>query len=145
MPKVNSAVVGCSSSNYGINKWKKEPCLEHGDKNVVKKQCRNCERPYSLCCFPAEMTKGKERDTWIQALKQENTNTTECTPKAVIGFVHYILQMEFQLKQNDCQPCILITIQKDKKLDPLFSNTRYQRGKLEQKKVKWKLESSTMK
>ena len=82
MPKVNSAVVGCSSSNYGINKWKKEPCLEHGDKNVVKKQCRNCERPYSLYCFPAEMPKGKERDTWIQALKRENTNTTECTPKS---------------------------------------------------------------
>ena len=29
MPKVNYAVVGCSSSTYGINKWKKEPCLEH--------------------------------------------------------------------------------------------------------------------
>ena len=34
MPKVNCAVVGCSSNTYGINKWKKEPCLEHGDKNV---------------------------------------------------------------------------------------------------------------
>ena len=27
MPKVNCAVVGCSSSTCGINKWKKEPCL----------------------------------------------------------------------------------------------------------------------
>ena len=61
MPKVNCAVVGCSST-YGINKWKNELCLEHGDKNVVKGQCPNCERPYSLYCFLAEMTR-------IQALK----------------------------------------------------------------------------
>ena len=38
MPKVNCAVAGCSSSTYGINKWKKEPCLENGDKNVVEGQ-----------------------------------------------------------------------------------------------------------
>ena len=61
MPKVYCADVGCRSSTYGINKWKKEPCLEHGDKNVVEEQCPNCERPYSLYCFPAEMTKDKER------------------------------------------------------------------------------------
>ena len=30
MPKVNCALVGCSSSIYGINSWKKECCLEHG-------------------------------------------------------------------------------------------------------------------
>ena len=50
MPKVNCTVLGCnSSSTYGINKWKKEPCLEHGNKNVVNRQCPNCERcPYSL-------------------------------------------------------------------------------------------------
>ena len=29
--------------------------------NVVKGQCLNCERPYTLYRFPAEMTKGKER------------------------------------------------------------------------------------
>ena len=81
MPKVNCAIVGCSSSTYGINKSKKEPCLEHGHKNVVKEQCPNCERPYSPYCFPAEMTKGKERDAWIQALKRENPNRTKWTPK----------------------------------------------------------------
>ena len=48
MPKVDCAVVGCSSRTYGINKWNfKEPCLEHRDKNVVNGQCSNCERPYS--------------------------------------------------------------------------------------------------
>ena len=36
MAKVNCAVVGCSSSTYGINKWKKELLLEHGDKNVAE-------------------------------------------------------------------------------------------------------------
>ena len=45
MPKVNCAFVGCSSSICGIIKWKKEPCLEYEDKNVVKGQCPNCERP----------------------------------------------------------------------------------------------------
>ena len=62
MRKGNCVVVGCSSSTYGINKWKKEPFLENGDKNVVKGQCPNWKRPYSLYCFPAEMTKGKETD-----------------------------------------------------------------------------------
>ena len=32
MPKVNCAVVGYSSSTYGICKWKKEPYLEDEDK-----------------------------------------------------------------------------------------------------------------
>ena len=49
-----------------MHKWKKkEPCLEHEDKNVVKKQCPNFERLYRLYCFPAEITKGKEKDEWI--------------------------------------------------------------------------------
>ena len=52
----------------------KRTCLQHGDKNVVKAQCPNCERPYSLYSFQAEMTKGKERDEWIQALKREHPN-----------------------------------------------------------------------
>ena len=62
MPKVNCVVVVCSSSTYGINKWKKEPCLEHGDKNLIKGQRPNCERPCSLYCLPAEMTKGRQRE-----------------------------------------------------------------------------------
>ena len=36
MSKVNSAVARCSSSTCGINKWKKESCLEYAAKNVVK-------------------------------------------------------------------------------------------------------------
>ena len=36
MPEVNSTAVGYSSSTNGVNKWKKEPCLEHGDKNLVE-------------------------------------------------------------------------------------------------------------
>ena len=60
---------------------KKEPCLEHEDKNFVKEQCPNFKRPYHLYCFPAEMTKGKEKDEWIQALKGENPNRTKWTSK----------------------------------------------------------------
>ena len=48
MPKVNCDVVGCSSSTYRINKRKKEPFVEHGDKNVVKGRFPNCERPYTV-------------------------------------------------------------------------------------------------
>ena len=48
---------------------------------MVKGKCPNCERPCSLYCFPVEMTKGKERDEWIQALKRENPNITKWTPK----------------------------------------------------------------
>ena len=62
MPKVNCAIVGCSSSTYGIKIWKKKPCLEHGDKNAVDEQCPNCDRLYGFYYFPAEMTKGKERE-----------------------------------------------------------------------------------
>lgn len=56
---------------------KKERCFEHGDKNEVKGQYPNCERPYSLYCFPADMTKDKERDDRIQALTRENRNRTK--------------------------------------------------------------------
>ena len=87
MPKVNCAVVGCSSSTYGINKWKKEPCLEHGDKNVVKGQCPKCERHYSLYCFPVEMTKNKGF-----RISNEETQTEWNGPQnVVIVFVYYIL------------------------------------------------------
>ena len=73
--------------------------LEHGDKNVVKGQCPNCERPvfiiYTLYCFAAEMSQGKERDEWNQALKRENPNRTKWTTKSCnricsIHFVHGI-------------------------------------------------------
>ena len=89
MPKVNCGFVGCSSSTYGINKWEKEPCLEHGDKNVVKGQCPNCERPLSLYCFPAEMKKGKENGFKVsnEIIQTEQNGP----PKIVIGFVRYIL------------------------------------------------------
>ena len=66
MPKVNCDVVGCSSSTYRINKRKKEPLVEHGDKNVVKGQFPNCERPYTV--FQLRWQKNKrerERDAWI--------------------------------------------------------------------------------
>ena len=71
---------------------KKEPCLEHGDKNLVKEQCPNCERSYSLYCFLTEMEKGKERDEWIQALKRENLNRTNWIPKSRyrIGSLYFV-------------------------------------------------------
>ena len=76
MWKLNCAVVGCSSSSsstYGINK------KEHRYKSIVEGQCPNCEIPYSLYCFPAEMTNVKERDKWVQAFKRESPNRTKCT------------------------------------------------------------------
>ena len=60
MSEVNCAFVRCSGSTYGINKRKKVPSLEHGDKKLVNGQCPNCERPDSIYCFPAETTKGRE-------------------------------------------------------------------------------------
>ena len=95
MPKVNCAVVGCSSSTYRINKWKKEPCLEHGHKNVVKGQCPSCEKPYSLYQiheFRLHVSRDTlMRDTRIQALKQEIRTEQNELQKAVMGFIHYTL------------------------------------------------------
>ena len=94
------------------------------------------------------MTKGKEREREMNGfrLSNEKIQTEQNGPqKAVIGFVHYILQIEFQLKQIHCQLYIWAMIQKDKKFDALFSNTNHQQRKHEQRKVKWKLESLTMK
>ena len=51
MPKINCATVGYNSSTYRVNKWKKEPCLEHGDKNVVKGHCPNYERLIVFAVF----------------------------------------------------------------------------------------------
>ena len=84
MPKVNCGVVRCSSGTYGINKWKKEPCLEHGHKNIVEWQCPNRERPYGLYCFPAEMKKGKERQ--IYGFKRENSNRTTKSSDTICSF-----------------------------------------------------------
>ena len=66
---------------YLRNSGKKEPCLEHEGKNVIKGQCPNFERLHNLYCFPAKMTKGKERDAQIQALKRVNPNRRKWTPK----------------------------------------------------------------
>ena len=88
MLKVNCGVVRCSSGTYGINKWKKEPYLEHGDKNIVEWQCPNCERPYSLYCFPVEMKKGKKRDMDLNERIQ--TEQQKEPQKTVIQFVHSI-------------------------------------------------------
>ena len=69
MPKINCATVGYNSSTYGVNKWKKEPCLEHGDKNVVKGHCPNYERLIVFAVFHLKWQRVK-RDEWIQALKR---------------------------------------------------------------------------
>ena len=53
---------------YETNKWE-EPFLKHGDKNVVKGQCSNCERPYSLYSFPAEMIK-RQRERCVDSGSQ---------------------------------------------------------------------------
>ena len=52
------------------------------------------------------MTKGRERDTWTQALKRKILTEQNGPQKAVVEFVYYILWMEFQVKQIYCQPCI---------------------------------------
>ena len=91
MPQVSCAVDECSSCTYGINQWRKEPCLEYRGKNVVKGQCPICGRPYSLCCFPAEMTKGKERGRCMDSGSQKIQTEQNGPQNAVIRFVHYIL------------------------------------------------------
>ena len=86
MPKVNCAVVGCSSSTYGINKWKKEPCLEHGDKNVVKAQCPNSQRKDLIVfsVFQLRWQKAK-RETHGFRFSNEKIQTDQNWPqKAVI-------------------------------------------------------------
>ena len=69
----------------------KKPCSEHGNKNVVKGQRPNCELPYSLYCFPAEMAKGKE-GKYVFRLSNEKIQTEQNgSQKKVIRFVRYIL------------------------------------------------------
>ena len=141
MPKVNCDVAGCSSSTCGINKWKKEPCLEHGHKNVVKEQCPNCERPYRLYCFPDKMTndKERERDAWIQALKRENPNKTKWIPKSSDRICSLLPIDGISTKANPLPTMHMGYDTKRQKFDALFSNTHYQQRKCGQRKVKWKL------
>ena len=92
MPKINCATVGYNSSTYGVNKWKKEPCLEHGDKNVVKGHCPNYERSYSLCGFFHLTWQRVKREMNGFKLSNDKIQTEQNGPQnAVIGFVHYIL------------------------------------------------------
>ena len=49
----------------------KEPCLEYGDKNVVKGQCPNCERPTVFTVIQLGWQKAK-REIHGLRLSKEN-------------------------------------------------------------------------
>ena len=112
-------------------------------KNVGKGQCPNCERPYSLTVLKLRRQKAKREMNEFRLSNEKIQTEQNGLQKTVIRFARYILLMEFQLKQIHSQPCIWATVQKDKKLDALFSNRHYQQRKYEQRKGKWKLESIT--
>ena len=82
------------------------------------------------------MTKGRERDTWTQALKRKILTEQNGPQKAVVEFVYYILWMEFQVKQICCQPCIGLWHKKAKNLTPSFQTptaskeTRVKKGEM---------------
>ena len=91
------------------------------------------------------MTKGKERDAWIQALKRENPNRTKWTPKNNDRICSLYFVDGIPTKTN---PFLTMHLGYDRKRQKnrrsLFKHPLPAK-KHEQRKVKWKLESLTMK
>ena len=66
------AVVGCSSSTYQLDKWKKKHCKIH---NSLQKDC-TCSPPFVLYPFPTEHEKNKEaRREWVKAIYRKDKKT----------------------------------------------------------------------
>ena len=78
MPKVNCAVIGCTNSTYQLNKWTLEICDAHHHPGscITKGNCKDCEKPFALYCFPSVLKNGEKRKLWIKALKRENKDKT---------------------------------------------------------------------
>ena len=75
MPNRNCSVIGCSNSNYEINKQKKETCTEHNletDDNWKEKgDCYECKTSFHLHTFPGLIKCKQLREAWITAVRQE--------------------------------------------------------------------------
>ena len=137
MPQINCAIVGCSSSTYRINKWKKKNVASNMETKMKLKD--NTQTVKGLIVFTASQLiwQKTKREMIGFRLSHEKIETEQNrSQKTVIGFVRLILQMEFQLKQIHWKSCIWVTIQKDKQLDALFSNIHYKQTKHKQNKVK---------
>ena len=82
MPKVNCAVINCSSSTYKLKKWKEEICYEHNDFDISYKRedCIHCTPPFKLYCFSSILRNAELRNKWIRALKRQNKDKTEWKP-----------------------------------------------------------------
>ena len=82
MPKVNCAVINCSSGTWELNKWKREICYEHNhfDMSCKREDCIRCIPPFKLYCFPSILRNTELRNTWIRALKRQNKDKTEWKP-----------------------------------------------------------------
>ena len=74
MPKANCAVIGCTNSTYQLKKWTLEICdaHHHSGSCITKGNCKDCEKPFALYCFPSVLKNREKRKLWIKALKREN-------------------------------------------------------------------------
>ena len=72
MPKVNCAVISCTNSTYQLNKWTLEICDAHHHPGscITKENCKDCEKPFALYCFPSVLKNGEKRKLWIKERKQ---------------------------------------------------------------------------
>ena len=73
----NCAVVGCTSSNYQLKKWRKELCKVHEGSCHI--DCP-CSRLFTLHRFPSELLNSTRRKIWINQIKRETRNKTAWTP-----------------------------------------------------------------
>ena len=63
MPKVSCAVIGCTNSTKQLNKWTWGICDAHHHLGscITKGNCKDCEKPLALYCFPSVLNIGEER------------------------------------------------------------------------------------
>ena len=81
MPKVNCAAIGCTNSTYQLNKWTLESFDAHHHLGlcITKRNCKDCEKPFGLYCFPNILKNGEKRKLWIKALKRKKQGQDSLT------------------------------------------------------------------
>ena len=73
MPKVNCAVIGCTNSTYQLKKWTLEIRDAHHRPGIcITKQgnCKDCEKPFALYCFPSVFKKWGEKEIVDKGFKE---------------------------------------------------------------------------
>ena len=71
-------MIGCRNSDYGLKKWAKLPCVDHGCFHEDE-EC-SCVQPYQLFNFPTKLKKPLDRKKWVLLLNRVTSSNNLWSP-----------------------------------------------------------------